>query len=170
MQLLDTELLLDKLPRQPHHTLDQEGAMPTTLGKEGFRNPRSSHMELYSTNETSMANPLETPSTSRSALLRKHIVIILKEAFHRVARASLEPHLNSSKGLGSRSKMFGSSKTVGVIAGQSCYDLRSTLSLGRIIQSPIYLTNLEQGGTSERFDPFFPITPLDLSWQNIFDQ
>ena len=106
-------------------------------------------------------------------LLKWHIMIIPKEAFHRVTRASLEPHLNSSKGLGGVSETvieFGSSKTNGVIARQSCYDLRSTISLGMIIQSPIYLMNLEQGGISGRFDPFFSITPLDLSWHNIFDQ
>ena len=80
-------------------------------------------------------------------------MIILKEAFHGVVRASLEPHLNSSKGLGGISEtvtQFGSSKTEGVIAGQSCYDLRSTLSLRRIVQSLIYLMNLEHGGTLGR--------------------
>ena len=60
-QLFNNELLLDMLTRQSS-TLDQEGAMPTTTCKRRIRNTGPSHMELRTTNETSMVYPFETPS------------------------------------------------------------------------------------------------------------
>ncbi|KAJ8430749.1 hypothetical protein Cgig2_009640 [Carnegiea gigantea] len=181
-QLLDTELLLDKLTRQPHHTLDQEGAMPSTPGKGGlgicdlvtwnyallmrqawriYSNPHLLLAQLYQ-GKRGTHSPIEMAYDDDT----KGSVSWGRKGLTRAASKFIQ-------GLGGISEtvtQFVFLKTDGVIAGQSCYDLRSTLSLGRIVQSSIYLMNPEQGVTSGRFDPFFPITPLDLSWHNIFDQ